>query len=292
MIANYFNTEHNYITTNLINEAMLAACGCDLNENISEIINYHIGNSGGQTRAKISIAVAKSLRINSNDTLCSAAAVELLHNASLVHDDIQDKAEFRREKQSLWKKFGINSAICAGDLMISAAFSAVANVNNKVHVSAITQVMHRTVRETITGQFSDLSFNKGDDISFEQYESVAAGKSAPLIGLAIEIPLVIADHKNTSVLINSAVIPFAVAYQMYDDLADIEQDEKSGSLNIVNLYRKSNSLKSSIKQTSHRIDALINESEKNAMLLPEGSGDYLIKCSGKLRDTLSQVSYA
>lgn len=292
MIVNQKKTETGLITPELINEAMVKAVACSLSENVSEIIQYHINNSGGQTRAKISLAASQSLELDPSDALCAASAVELLHNASLVHDDIQDKAEYRRGKESLWKKFGTNSAICAGDLMISASFNAVIPLENKDALGSVIETMHRRIRETITGQFSDLSFNVNDDITVDQYESVAAGKSSPLIGLAIELPLIIAGHKNLSGTVDRAVVPFAIAYQMLDDLADIEQDEHSESLNIVNLHRRNLSYENSIKQSSQRIEELINDCEKNAMALPCSSGEFLVNCAAKLKASLSQVSHA
>lgn len=292
MIINRKKTETDLFNSKLINEAMINACACSLTENVSEIIQYHIKNSGGQTRAKVSLAASQSLGISPSDALCAASAVELLHNASLVHDDIQDKAEYRRGKESLWKKFGTNSAICAGDLMISAAFNAITTLENKEALGKVIETMHRRIRETITGQFSDLSFNVNDDITVEQYESVAAGKSSPLIGLAIELPLIIAGYEELSNTIDRTVVPFAVAYQMLDDLTDIEQDEYSESLNIVNLHRRKLSYEDSIRQTSQRIEALIKDCEKSAMTLPKSSGEFLVHCAAKLKASLSQVCHA
>ena len=65
-----------------------------------------------------------ALGLSEPDVLCLAASAELLHNASLVHDDLQDQDGMRRGAPAVWKKYGSNVAICTGDLMLSAAYAA------------------------------------------------------------------------------------------------------------------------------------------------------------------------
>ena len=91
---------------------------------------YHLRSGGRRVRARLAIQACSALGLSEDDALCIAAVVELLHNASLIHDDLQDQEKLRHGCVTVWTKFGTNVAICTGDLMLSAAYGALCRVSN------------------------------------------------------------------------------------------------------------------------------------------------------------------
>ena len=115
----------------------------------------HLSSPGKQVRARLALHSARSLGLDLRSAVAIAAASELIHNASLVHDDIQYGSDLRRGISTLWARHGRDVAICAGDLMISAAYAALAQVGGP-HVPQAVARMHARISQVIHGQVSDL----------------------------------------------------------------------------------------------------------------------------------------
>ena len=95
-----------------------------------------------------------ALGLPKRDATAIATACELLHNASLIHDDLQDQDAERRGQPAVWAKFGPDVAICAGDLLLSAAYAALAALGETA--APVIAHMHTRVAITIQGQSEDL----------------------------------------------------------------------------------------------------------------------------------------
>ena len=112
-------------------------------QNLSfEAARYHLNCGGKRIRAKIAIEAANALGLSEQNSLIIAAVSELLHNASLIHDDLQDGDMYRRDNQAVWAKFGKDIALCTGDLFISAAYAAVAQMSNTKHIPLMINTIH------------------------------------------------------------------------------------------------------------------------------------------------------
>ena len=98
---------------------------------------FHLASGGSRTRAKLCIEAGLALQLHAKTIIALASSIELLHNASLIHDDLQDADATRRGRQSVWKKYGKSHAVCAGDVMIAAAFGSLANVETFSSLPAI-----------------------------------------------------------------------------------------------------------------------------------------------------------
>jgi geranylgeranyl diphosphate synthase type II len=197
---------------------------------------YHLATQGHKVRAKLCLAACLDLKVKYDDMLIIAAVSELLHNASLIHDDIQDKDEERRGCETVWKKFGINVAICAGDLLLSTAYGVLAGISEpKLLPKLITTISHRTA-SVIKGQCDDIEYKNKPISSVEAYSNIAISKSGALLGLPIELALILSARDDLLNNAKSAIDAFAIGYQMVDDLNDIEKDtSENGHANSLNI---------------------------------------------------------
>lgn len=197
----------------------------------------HFQGGGKYTRALLTAEVGHLLGLDYTQMLSLGAAVELLHNASLVHDDIHDKADTRRGRPSLRSSFGDDIAILAGDLMISAAYGVIAGSGLTHTQGRIIQFMHQTVADVIRGQAEDLQSRSGK-VSLNEYVSIVTAKSGGLIRLAMQLPFIAAEFDTSTVsLAAEAANQLAVSYQIADDLMDIDEDAgKSQSTKNLNIY--------------------------------------------------------
>jgi geranylgeranyl diphosphate synthase type II len=231
---------------NFIEDVISNICDSDQVKSILvEALRYHFNAGGSRTRSKLTYKIARSFLIPHEDAVYLACIPELLHNASLIHDDLQDLDEERRQQQSLWKKYGSDIAICAGDYLISAAYACIAQINTQ-HTKPIISMTHEHVGAIIKGQISDLSQNINqslDDIT--TYELISSKKSGALLSMCLTLPLIYSGRKSFVEYANSTLEHYAIAYQILDDVSDIQQDQsKSGvkpGVNIITILTKNNS---------------------------------------------------
>jgi geranylgeranyl diphosphate synthase type II len=251
----------------------------------------HLRSGGGRSRALLSHHIGECLGLATKDAMALGAAVELLHNASLVHDDIHDKSVTRRGRPNIRAIYGDDLAILVGDIMISGAYGVLAEDTSPKYISQILGYVHSRVRDVINGQWSDIESFKRCRTE-EDYIAIAALKSGGLIRLAMELPF-IATGYNRSVVDKAgrAAERYAVAYQIFDDLLDIQEDSKSEfkeqSLNFIHLLSSKMSLPrastQAIRIVRETLSSVISECED----LPKGSGLPLIHLSQQLQSTMT-----
>jgi len=190
---------------------------------------YHLESGGSRTRARLALDAGKALGLIPDVAVCCAVAVELLHNASLVHDDLQEKDDMRRGQPALWRRFGHQAAICAGDLMISAAFASLALHPRPAQALGL---MHQAVADTARGQADDLA---AGSLSLYENRTLAMAKTGPLLALPVRLALLAADAPGDA-LATKVGHKLAVAYQALDDLHDHEADRAAGRTNLCMLF--------------------------------------------------------
>jgi len=188
--------------------------------------------------------MGQALALDTRQSVALATAAELLHNASLIHDDIQDASPERRARPSLWRTFGAEIALTVGDLFISAAYAALSEPNLEPRRGLI-DCMHRATRRTIRGQNQELS-NSRHQLPLPQYERIVSAKSGPLLSLPAELVLLAAGHDDLLDCLREGMAHVATTYQILDDLEDVEVD-RAGSesdqrpcLNVVVLLETQN----------------------------------------------------
>ncbi len=192
---------------------------------------YHFSAGGSRVRALLALQAARALALRDHEAIAIATACELLHNASLVHDDLQDRDVVRRGRDAVWHRYGEAAAICVGDLLLSAAYAALAGTGS--HAAALMARMHQRVAAVIGGQCDDIAMQGRTLDSLAAYEQVAQGKSGPLLILPLELALALAGRTDAIATAAEAGSLFAIGYQIADDLEDVERDALNEELNIV-----------------------------------------------------------
>lgn len=195
-----------------------------------EAANYHLATGGGRMRARIAIASGIAWGTPQRHRIDAAAACELLHNASLVHDDLSDADAMRRGQPTIWHLYGSDIALCTGDLLLTSSFLTAANIDDAASSRALVRHLAEQASRVIGGQSVEVSARSGPaDVSMAQYANATRAKTAPLF----ELPLLAgaipdrmpADAARTLRTFAEAI---GLAYQILDDLDDVPaQSERS-----------------------------------------------------------------
>jgi len=177
----------------------IAQAGDHNTPELLDMVTYQLGwtgeNAGSkaegkQLRAVLTLLACEAAGGDWKDALPAAAAVELLHNFSLIHDDIEDQGETRRGRPSLWKVWGKAQAINTGDAMFALANMALLNLADTVSTKAALQagaLFHSTCLRLTQGQHLDISFEKEIEIDLETYWKMVGGKTAALLAFCLQV---------------------------------------------------------------------------------------------------------
>lgn len=149
----------------------------NIDSSLALAADYHFKNPGKSFRAQLALSSGSALGLDEYDNLHWAAACELLHNASLIHDDISDTSTHRRGQKSINEHFGSDMALCLGDWMVAKAFELAAR--NRHHGGALVALLARAMQETCSGQISDITQRQCAEL--EEWQRIAKGKTAPLL---------------------------------------------------------------------------------------------------------------
>jgi geranylgeranyl diphosphate synthase type I len=208
-------------------------------EEMHRMLEYHMGwegeGAGPEARGKrirplLVLLSAASAGGDWEKALPGAAAVELIHNFSLVHDDIQDQSPTRRGRTTLWTRWGVAQAINAGDALFSLAQTALLELADTVSLPAAlsaSRALNETCLSLTQGQFLDLAYEDRQDLSIEDYWPMVAGKTAALISSCTYIGALAAqvDPKTCEVYRKFGEL-LGLAFQVQDDLLGIWGDAR------------------------------------------------------------------
>ncbi len=196
--------------------------------NLYDGIGYAISSGGKRLRPALCLAVCKALEDDIEKALPFAACIEILHNATLVHDDIEDGDELRRGLSTVWKKYGIEHAINIGDSMIFKSYECL--LQSKLPSEKILELADMftdTVIKIIEGQNMELNFREKDFITVEEYVEMASKKAGVLFGLALSGGALIADasRQNIEKLMEYGK-KIGLAFQIRDDVLNLAGKQK------------------------------------------------------------------
>lgn len=151
---------------------------------------------GKQIRPLMVLFAADAGGGNWQHALPAAGAVELLHNFSLIHDDIQDGSPTRRGRPTIWKRWGEAQAINTGDAMFALAIQSILDLENTLppHITLqASRIFQQACLHLTQGQYLDLDFENRDEISLDEYGQMVSGKTAALLEAAMELGALCAD---------------------------------------------------------------------------------------------------
>lgn len=201
---------------------------------LREILYYHLGYEehkpiesaqGKRIRPLLVLLTAEAAGGKWENALPAAAAVELLHNFSLIHDDIEDHSRTRRGRPTVWAKWGEPLAINAGDAMYALAFSALDRLILTAGKSAALEayrIMTDTCIRLTGGQHLDISFENVQSLPLEAYWSMVSGKTSSLISACVRLGGIIAgpDEKTIEEL-HTFGHSLGLSFQIQDDCLGI-----------------------------------------------------------------------
>jgi geranylgeranyl diphosphate synthase type I len=203
-----------------------------------EMLTYHMGwtgedagpaATGKRVRPLMVLLCTASCGADWQSALPAAAAVELVHNFSLVHDDIQDNSEKRRGRPTSWVKVGAPMAINVGDALFVLSNQAI--IDLKEHYPAETvvraaEILHNTCLELTRGQYLDMSYEERTDLSVDDYWPMVAGKTAALLSACCHLGSLLggADEDKQEAY-RSYGQYLGLAFQVQDDILGIWGDE-------------------------------------------------------------------
>ncbi len=206
---------------------------------------YQLKSGGKRFRAILALLSSKIFGLDKKISLKIAMCCEFIHNASLIHDDLQDRDLLRRGLPTIWNRFGDHTAINLGDFFISASFEVLANIKIDAGLKcAAIRELSKTIKQTVKGQSVEILSRSDFNLKMQDYESTSKAKTGGLICLPIKLALIFSgiDFKNQYF---DSLYQTGVAYQIQDDLSDFlglkdrglpGRDLKEGKMNILIMH--------------------------------------------------------
>ena len=188
----------------------------------TEVSSYIVQSGGKRIRPTITILIARALNYQGNELTKLATAIELLHTATLIHDDVVDQSELRRGKISIHKKWNNAHGVLVGDFVYSKAFQLMASLKNK----QIIQTLADSTNRISEGEVMQLNFLESKSIKEEDYFEIIGRKTAELFKACAHTAALIAEAEENLVK-TSCEFAYAlgIVFQLTDDLLDYYGDE-------------------------------------------------------------------
>jgi len=218
-----------------------------------DMLRYHLGlddhggSSGKQLRPALCLLVCEALGGDWRTALPAAASIELIHNFSLIHDDIQDGDRERRHRPTVWAKWGVGQAINAGDAMYCLAMLALNRFRQTAHeplMGDMLGLLSEATREIIEGQYLDLSYEALPQITLDQYLDMIQRKTGALIRASAEVgAMLAATTPHARLLARDFGESLGKLFQVQDDLLGVwGAPEATGKPVSADIRRKKKSL--------------------------------------------------
>ncbi len=181
-------------------------------------VRHLLINEGKRLRALLTLLTYNYFRNDIERCINLALSIELIHTASLIHDDIIDRGEFRRKVPTVNKLYGDDIAIIAGDLIFSKAFQLAGSYENKNIINNI----YNMCKELAEGQSIELIKSGNLNISEEVYLEIISRKTASMFKYAMKLASILAGAKNREIFLFEKIGKFiGIAYQIIDDVLDM-----------------------------------------------------------------------
>ncbi len=206
-----------------IEQTLLSAFNSRFPDSLYHPIMYLFEGGGKRLRPILTMVAAGAVGNNPNDALQSGVAMEILHNFTLVHDDIMDKSPIRRGRETIHKRWNESAAILSGDVMIGIAYQLIiSSTCSKPRFADILTSFTQGLVQVCEGQAIDMDFQHQANVSMDEYIGMIEKKTARLLEMSAAIGGFVG---NGSAEQNAALRKFAlhlgIAFQIQDDLLDL-----------------------------------------------------------------------
>ncbi|MFH0904667.1 MAG: polyprenyl synthetase family protein, partial [Methanobacteriota archaeon] len=184
----------------------------------------HLLDAGGKRlRPSALLLAAEAVGGKPENVMPAAVAIELVHNFTLIHDDIMDEADLRRGLTTVHKKWGVPKAIIAGDALYSKAFEILSCTRSEpVRLVESLELMSKTCTDICEGQWMDMNLATRKDVKEEEYMRMVEKKTAVLFAASMKIGATLSGANNDTA---RALWDFGrmtgIGFQIYDDVIDL-----------------------------------------------------------------------
>ena len=217
----------------VINELLTA----DVEESNKELALYQCAVGGKRLRPALVVVSGQAFGADPSDLLYAAASVEILHNATLIIDDIIDHSDYRRDQPTCWNKYGQSMAECTAFTYLASVFGGLTKANNGPRLA---DLYGKTLKVVIDGEIKDILFERSgrenedyvvkrryQNISKDDYFQMIAQKTAVLLQTSCMAGAICADASDQQIeTIGNFGYNMGMAFQIRDDILDIFGDEK------------------------------------------------------------------
>jgi polyprenyl synthetase len=189
-------------------------------------IHYTLSLGGKRLRPLLCCVAARCFTELWQRALPAAVALEVFHNFTLLHDDLMDRSPLRRGQETVYRRWGDNTAILSGDAMSIEAYTALAEVEDKGLLPALLASFNKMAMEVCIGQQLDMEYELRQEVTVAEYMEMIRLKTSVLLGASLEIGALIGGaDSQTAHSLYEAGVELGLAFQIQDDLLDVYGDE-------------------------------------------------------------------
>lgn len=201
-------------------------------KSLYEPIEYILSLGGKRIRPALVLMACNLYRDEVDEAIRPALGLEVFHNFTLLHDDLMDEADKRRNRPTVHKVWNANAAILSGDAMLIAAYQLMAGTDTR-HLKEILDLFTATALEICGGQQYDMEFESRLDVSEAEYMEMIRLKTAVLLACSLKTGAILggASAEDADRLYNVG-IHIGLAFQLQDDLLDVYGDPATFGKNI------------------------------------------------------------
>lgn len=191
--------------------------------NLYEPVYYTLSQSGKRLRPRLVLMSTELFGGKMENALYPAAAFEMLHNFTLIHDDIMDDAPIRRGQPTVYRKWNGNIAILSGDALATLALQTILETPVPPQTAlALSKLLARTSLEICEGQQKDLDFETAEHVTLNDYINMIRYKTAVLLAGCLQAGAIVSEASSENQqLIYEYGIQLGLAFQLKDDWLDV-----------------------------------------------------------------------
>jgi len=205
-----------------LEETLISSISSDINL-ATEVTGYVVDSGGKRIRPVICILVAKMLNYKGSQLIKLASSIELLHTATLIHDDVVDQSATRRGKESIHSKWDNAHSVLVGDFVYSKAFQLMASLDNQ----EIIRILANSTNRISEGEVLQLSLKRKEVLSEKNYFEIIDRKTAELFKASTITAATLAScDQDKLISLTNFSVSLGMNFQIKDDLLDYFGDEE------------------------------------------------------------------